>query len=172
MERLYMDSNNVKCNIRDMIRREPEWVASRFDFMMDRIAELEAELAVMSERLTALVDKLPRTVDGVPVVPGVDVVWQIDPRGWTNAAPGLVGPDPNPKPWHCVLGGHNYVSDFPFYSTREAANPYEKYRNANPRCTYPFRAEPLGYCCGWAMHVDGGTKPDCETCEFWRPGDG
>lgn len=34
-ERLYLDSKGVKCNILGMIRREPEWVAHRFEQMMD-----------------------------------------------------------------------------------------------------------------------------------------
>ena len=43
-ERLYKDSSGANCNIRGMIRREPEWVASRFDSMMDQLAAAQAEL--------------------------------------------------------------------------------------------------------------------------------
>jgi len=42
----------------------------RYSQASDRIAELEAEV----ERLKAIVDKLPKTADGVPVGIG-DVVW-------------------------------------------------------------------------------------------------
>ena len=39
-ERLYRDSTGAKCNIRGMIRREPEWVAVRFDKQMDDLTTL------------------------------------------------------------------------------------------------------------------------------------
>jgi len=38
-ERLYADTTGAKCNIRGMIKREPDWVASRFDRMMDFLAD-------------------------------------------------------------------------------------------------------------------------------------
>lgn len=52
-------------------------------------------------------------------------------------------------------------------------NPYEKYRNPDPRCTYPFTPDPVGYCWGYACHVDGNEKfadmmSRCVGCECWR----
>jgi hypothetical protein len=46
---------------------------------------------------------------------------------------------------------------------------FEKYRNKN--CNYPFSNEPLGYCWGYAHHIDGtaGFKNLdnlCTKCEF------
>ena len=43
-ERLYRDSDDIKCNIRGMIRREPEWVASTYTHMGKQIADLKAQL--------------------------------------------------------------------------------------------------------------------------------
>ena len=43
-ERLYRDTAGAKCNIRGMIRREPEWVASRFEHMMDELARLREQI--------------------------------------------------------------------------------------------------------------------------------
>ena len=48
-ERLYFDTEGTKCNIRGMIRREPELVASRYTLMEKKIAELEAENAELRE---------------------------------------------------------------------------------------------------------------------------
>jgi len=51
-ERLYLDSDGIKRNLRGMIRHEPDWVAGRFEVMEDglasareTIAEREAEIA-------------------------------------------------------------------------------------------------------------------------------
>ena len=46
---------------------------------------------------------------------------------------------------------------------------FKKYQNKN--CDYPFSNEPLGYCWGYAHHVDGtvGFKnldKLCSKCEF------
>ena len=32
-ERLYLDLDGIKCNLRGMLRREPEWLLSRFQHM-------------------------------------------------------------------------------------------------------------------------------------------
>jgi len=48
----------------------------------------------------------------------------------------------------------------------------EKYENPDPRCTYPFTPDPLGYCWGYACHVDGDPQFkdfNCEGCECWVP---
>lgn len=73
---------------------------------------LEAEV----ERLQGIVDKLPKTADGVSVVPGVDHVWQVlhgeMRRGWiATVAIDTWGGDK-------MIGIEN-VKDW--YSTREAA---------------------------------------------------
>lgn len=53
---------------------------------------------------------------------------------------------------------------------------FEKYKNPDPRCRYPFTDSPLGYCWGWASYVDGkesfaGFKDMalCHDCEFFAP---
>ena len=52
----------------------------------------------------------------------------------------------------------------------EKESPYDKYRNPDPRCRYPFTPDPVGYCWSYAHHVDGTKKElTCDTCEFWRP---
>jgi len=62
--------------------------------------------AVEIERLRAVVDKLPRTADGVPVVPGLDTVWIT----WSEEAKQTL------CTWRLMhLRGHRC------YSTREAA---------------------------------------------------
>jgi len=43
-EKLYTDSKGVKCNLRGMMRREPEWLLSRFRFMEQRIKELDRQV--------------------------------------------------------------------------------------------------------------------------------
>jgi len=43
-ERLYKDINGVKCNLRGMLKREPEWVISRFKYMEVKIEELEQRI--------------------------------------------------------------------------------------------------------------------------------
>lgn len=67
-ERLYKDTDGVKCNIRGMIRREPEWVASRFNTMEDMITALTQR----AEAAEAVVEKFRErftTKDGVFVTP-------------------------------------------------------------------------------------------------------
>jgi hypothetical protein len=82
--------------IADMDRNTAQQAAQAFQVnyyaQKRRADDAEAKIA----RLQAIVDKLPRTADGVPVVPGIDNVWvwrkeravaestiTIDPmRGW------------------------------------------------------------------------------------------
>jgi len=63
---------------------------------------------------------------------------------------------------------------------------YEKYRNKDPRCKYPFIPSPIGYCWGFATWVDykeGKISKEqagecavesyeefCRWCEFWEGG--
>lgn len=63
-ERLYKDTGGVKCNIRGMIQREPEWVASRFNVMEDerdrlksRVEYLEKQRKAREERMHAIFDE-------------------------------------------------------------------------------------------------------------------
>lgn len=51
---------------------------------------------------------------------------------------------------------------------------FEKYRNPDPRCTYPFTPEPCGYCWSYANHVDGDKafkdmSTICPTCDLFKP---
>lgn len=53
---------------------------------------------------------------------------------------------------------------------------YTKYKNPDPRCTYPFGNRPLGYCWGYANYVEGrpgyvDLKRICETCPYWNISD-
>lgn len=48
-ERLYKDTGGVKCNIRGMIQREPEWVVSRFNVMEDERDKLKARVDSLEE---------------------------------------------------------------------------------------------------------------------------
>ena len=49
IERPYFDTDDNPCTIRQMIKRDPEWVASRFTFMEGQIAELEKQNAFLVE---------------------------------------------------------------------------------------------------------------------------
>lgn len=47
------------------------------------------------------------------------------------------------------------------------------YRNPDPRCTYPFTCDPLGYCWSYANYVDGTEKFEdmsiiCPGCDCWK----
>ena len=50
---------------------------------------------------------------------------------------------------------------------------FDKYRNPDPRCGYPFTPDPCGYCWSFAHHVDGTGCKDmdkiCPRCELWTP---
>ena len=35
------------------------------------------------------------------------------------------------------------------------SNPFEKYKNPDPRCEYCFTPDPVGYCWSYANYVDG-----------------
>ena len=84
-----------------------------------------AEAADELERLSAIVEKLPKTADGVPVVPGVDNVWQWHSDwGWTECAVELGG---------CVDEhlADAYGGSIKYcYSTREAALAAKKVEDA------------------------------------------
>ncbi len=52
--------------------------------------------------------------------------------------------------------------------------PWDKYRNPDPRCRYPFTPEPLGYCWSYANHVDGTKGFEdmariCPECDEYDP---
>lgn len=52
------------------------------------------------------------------------------------------------------------------------AKDFEKYKNTDPGCTYPFEPDPLGYCWSYAHHTDGNPafknmKKICEGCELY-----
>lgn len=70
-------------------------------------AELIAQLVLTQ---AAIIDKLPKTEDGVPISPDMEV-WQIDPKGMVNYG----------HPWRSTYDGPRFVPHYPFYSTREAA---------------------------------------------------
>lgn len=44
-DKRYTDSSGNECSLDTMCRREPEWAAHRMRWMIDRIAELDAEVA-------------------------------------------------------------------------------------------------------------------------------
>lgn len=49
-----------------------------------------------------------------------------------------------------------------------------KYRNPDPRCTYPWSPGGAGYCWSFAHHVDGRKRYEdmekiCPKCELWKP---
>jgi len=74
------------------------------------------------ERLRAIVAKLPRTADGVPVVPGRDTVWNWLPRGlhskcsWVECAVEIR------QPYNEAMYDYVDISEVgKCYSTREAA---------------------------------------------------
>ena len=51
---------------------------------------------------------------------------------------------------------------------------FNRYKNPNPRCSYPFTPDPVGYCCSYACHVDGDPKfkdleAICKGCEEFNP---
>ena len=50
---------------------------------------------------------------------------------------------------------------------------FDKYRNPDPRCGYPFTPDPCGYCWSYAHHVDETGCKDmdkiCPRCELWAP---
>ncbi len=63
------DHKEVKCTLFEMIRHEPEWVKSRFEFMEGRIKELEKELDFSREWIeqtcrTQKIHATPSTIVG------------------------------------------------------------------------------------------------------------
>jgi len=57
----------------------------------------------------------------------------------------------------------------------EKAEKYEKYRNPDPRCQYPFEPDIFGYCWTWATYTDGLKRARrspigeiCAGCEYWK----
>ena len=97
-----------------MQRPDPEYLDTLTERTQEYIAWLEAEL----ERLRAIVDKLPRTADGVPVVPGMEVYYPI--RSGTRQGEILqqwVNDSLDVTPCRST----NRVAIYSWYSTREAA---------------------------------------------------
>jgi len=79
------------------------------------LSEAKAEI----ERLQTIVDKLPKTADGVPVVPGMvlhDPIWIEDPFGVHQLL--VFCPNARRSEWSCNDGE---VDTSQCYSTREAA---------------------------------------------------
>ena len=68
--------------------------------IMDQRADAYAKLKAEVKRLRAIVDKLPLTADGVPVVPGMEVVWLGESGG---------GEDTVALHW---WNGYEYTEDF------------------------------------------------------------
>jgi hypothetical protein len=84
-----------------------------------RYDELE-QLRVRVEELTAIVDKLPKTADGVPITPGMQIWgklgWNDEPARATLRGSYLDGYSVGALEW-----GMNVVPEKEVYSTREAA---------------------------------------------------
>jgi len=65
-----------------------------------------------------------------------------------------------------------------FWNTCEAAGlVFEKYRNPDKRCGYPFSPDPCGYCWSFAHHVDGtkgyeDMEKICHGCDLFTPNTG
>lgn len=74
-DKRYTDSSGNECSLDTMCRREPEWAAHRMRWMIDRIAELDAEVTELREltkdmrersesKLTQAVDALQESIVG------------------------------------------------------------------------------------------------------------
>ena len=51
---------------------------------------------------------------------------------------------------------------------------FNRYKNPDPRCEYPFTPDPVGYCWSYANHVDGDPQfknldAICKGCECFKP---
>lgn len=105
----------------------PDLLAERAELLAEveeMRGQVKAEDALRAEvaRLREVVDRLPRTADGVPVVQG-DTIWEPVTYTYANGKPvGALGCE-----FLCMQGGkwvvHEYgpAQDGPFYSSREAA---------------------------------------------------
>jgi hypothetical protein len=56
---------------------------------------------------------------------------------------------------------------------KKAPTGWEKYRNPDKRCAYPWGPGGAGYCWSFANHVDGDKKfkdlsTICPGCEMWK----
>ena len=61
----------------------------------------------------------------------------------------------------------------PAKTKRYYPKDFMKYRNPDQRCRYPFTPDPVGYCWGYALHIDGTPGYEdmgshCPQCEFWK----
>ena len=59
-------------------------------------------------------------------------------------------------------------------ATGATENVFDKYRNPDKRCGYPFTPDPAGYCWSYANHVDGKVgfedmESICEGCDRFEP---
>ena len=82
------------------------------------------------EWLRAIVDKLPKTSDGIPVVPGGDDVWLNDPKRGPRccAVVGIHWRDGKPSTVDLTFHGHpsGPWDNGKLYSTRESAEAGEE----------------------------------------------
>lgn len=54
---------------------------------------------------------------------------------------------------------------------------YNKFKNPDKRCTYPFTPDIAGYCWSYAHHIDGtkgweNIENICLKCEYWKENNG
>jgi len=97
------------------LRAELVEIEECFDEANKYIVDYMAEI----DRLQVIVDKLPKTADGVPVVPGKDIVWHPDVRH-IRGAPMPLDIDANGEAaWWRTPDERYSVEDC--YSTQEAA---------------------------------------------------
>jgi len=85
------------------------------------VEELERELAAekaKNERLRAIVDRLPKTADGMRVIPGADTVWYFHHGGWQHCE--IETSLPEDCQWNCVVLREQNLPPG-CYSSREAA---------------------------------------------------
>ncbi len=108
-------------------------------------------LEIKIKRLQAIVDKLPKTADGVHIVPGM-VLWFIDRRKEVTVREVVISSLQNTIPMMVcarIDGGEQSLSECDCYSTREAALVDEYSSSSSERTTsylskYPIPADPSG----------------------------
>lgn len=60
---------------------------------------------------------------------------------------------------------------------KHADNPFLKYKNPDPRCTYPFDAEMCEACTFFVFKIDVApikniTEEECPKCKYWKKSKG
>jgi len=148
----------------DEVRQQPSFTAQVRDALSGEHPESAAFLAMLgdevrreierlekeSDQLRAIVDKLPRTADGVVVVPGMDLYKRVSHK---DGGPWVVVQRPRADAIEAngIVRRHGHESGWlerasDLYASRSAATGEEE-QAAEPQPDSP--------------------KPTCETCRFW-----